>query len=519
MKKFLVLILTLAMGLSCVSSISTMTFAETVSAIDSSNSDDWLHADGNKIVDNYGNQVWLTGCNWFGFNTGTNVFDGVWSCNMKKAIDGIANRGFNFLRIPISTQLICEWSAGNPPKANVNEYVNPELTGLNSLQLFDAAIEDCKEAGIKVMVDIHSAKTDAMGHTYPLWYNDTFSTETWISALEWMTNRYKNNDTIVAFDLKNEPHGTAGYNDPAKVTMAKWDNSTDENNWKYAAEVCAKRILKINPNILIMVEGVETYPKAGKDYTAIDKFQQESNYYFNWWGGNLRGVKDYPVNLGEYQKQLVYSPHDYGPLVYKQNWFYDGFNGDTLYKDCWGDNWGYIQKDGIAPILIGEWGGFLDGGDNEKWMTDLRDYIIANKVSHTFWCYNANSGDTGGLVGYDFSTWDEKKYEFLKPALWHDENGKFIGLDHKINLGANGTHVGAGVIPTILYGDLNGDKLINSVDVALMKRYVLGVITSFPSADGLKAADVNGDGTINTVDYSLMKRFSLGIINKFPIDK
>jgi len=30
-------------------------------------------------------------------------------------------------------------------------------------------------------------------------------------------------------------------------------------------------------------------------------------------GGNLRGVRDYPIDLGKHQKQLVYSPHDYGP--------------------------------------------------------------------------------------------------------------------------------------------------------------------------------------------------------------
>ena len=29
--------------------------------------DDWLHVSGNKIYDMYGNEVWLTGANWFGF--------------------------------------------------------------------------------------------------------------------------------------------------------------------------------------------------------------------------------------------------------------------------------------------------------------------------------------------------------------------------------------------------------------------------------------------------------------------
>ncbi|MGN0660164.1 MAG: endoglucanase, partial [Oscillospiraceae bacterium] len=28
--------------------------------------DDWLHAEGDKLYDMYGNEVWLTGANWFG---------------------------------------------------------------------------------------------------------------------------------------------------------------------------------------------------------------------------------------------------------------------------------------------------------------------------------------------------------------------------------------------------------------------------------------------------------------------
>ena len=47
--------------------------------------DDWLHVENAKIVDKGGKEVWLTGVNWFGYNTGSGVFDGVWSCNLKKA--------------------------------------------------------------------------------------------------------------------------------------------------------------------------------------------------------------------------------------------------------------------------------------------------------------------------------------------------------------------------------------------------------------------------------------------------
>ena len=67
----------------------------------------------------------------------------------------------------------------------------------------------------------------------------------------------------------------------------------------------------------------------------------------------------------------------------------------------------------------------------------MRRLISENHLNHTFWCYNANSGDTGGLVLDDFSTWDEEKYAFVKEVLWL-EYGKFVGLDHKIALGENG---------------------------------------------------------------------------------
>jgi len=46
--------------------------------------DDWLHVnDKAEIVDKNGNPVWLTGINWFGFNTGTGFFDGVWMRNFQ----------------------------------------------------------------------------------------------------------------------------------------------------------------------------------------------------------------------------------------------------------------------------------------------------------------------------------------------------------------------------------------------------------------------------------------------------
>ena len=286
------------------------------SSIEFVQGDDWLTTDGNRIVDQNGTEVWLTGCNWFGYNTGSNIFDGVWSCNMREALESIADHGFNLLRIPMSAELLLQWKNGEYPQANFNHAYNPELESMNSLEIFDYALTICAANGIKVMIDIHTLPTDAMGHNLPLWYTDSMTVDDFYEALDWLSARYANNDTIIAYDLKNEPHGKASEPD-----HAIWNDSEDENNWRYVAQNAGNIILDNNPHALIVIEGVQIYPidPATNNFTSTN----DDDYYNSWWGGNLRAVADYPIDFGspERNAQIVYSPHDYGPAVYEQPWF------------------------------------------------------------------------------------------------------------------------------------------------------------------------------------------------------
>lgn len=67
--------------------------------------------------------------------------------------------------------------------------------------------------------------------------------------------------------------------------------------------------------------------------------------------------------------------------------------------------------------------------------------------------------------------------------------------------------------PEILYGDLNGDKSIDSIDLALMKKCVL------ENNQSIKAADLDGSGSVDAIDYSLIKKYLLGQITEFPAGK
>ncbi|MER7575771.1 cellulase family glycosylhydrolase [Streptomyces sp. NPDC126514] len=395
--------------------------------------DDWLHTKGNKIVDANGDEVWLTGANWFGFNAGERVFHGLWSGNITDITKSMADRGINIVRVPISTQLLLEWKNGQAAvPSGVNAFANPEIAGKTSLEVFDHWLALCKQYGIKVMLDVHSAEADNSGHVYPVWWKGTITSEDFYTAWEWVTARYKNDDTLVAMDVKNEPHGTA-----STSPRAKWDGSTDQDNFKHVCETAGKRMLATNPNLLVLCEGIEIYPKSGVSWTSTTG----TDYHSTWWGGNLRGVRDHPVDLGAHNDQLVYSPHDYGPLVHQQPWFTGDWNRTTLERDVWDPNWLYLHKENKAPLVIGEWGGFLDGGPNQKWMTALRDLIVEHRIHQTFWCLNPNSGDTGGLLLGDWKSWDEEKYALLKPALWQ-HGGKFVSLDHEVPLGGAASTTG-----------------------------------------------------------------------------
>lgn len=444
---------------TCTVGFSGSTLRQNLDAVAvDTNNDDWLHASGSRLYDKDGNEVWLTGANWFGLNCTENAPHGLYAAEADPFLKAVADHGINVIRFPISTELVVSWMNGTPNKvSSVQAWASAETgvgfnvdfleedgkTVKNSLEIFDMLIEKFKKYGLKCFIDIHSPHSDNSGHDYNLWYGKEtatagmITTDLWIESLVWLADYYSNDDTVLGYDLKNEPHGKGQEGDEA----AKWDDSTDENNWQYASTKCANAILKVNPNALIFIEGVEQSMSGAMagDYWGMPDRRDNSPYTGAWWGGNLRGVKDNPVVPDSGTSQIVYSPHDYGPSVYDQTWFAKDFTEQTLLDDYWYDTWAYINDQDIAPLLIGEWGGHMDDGKNQKWMCLLRDYMIKNHINHTFWCLNPNSGDTGGLLGSDFTTWDDNKYNLMEESLWQTQkSGKYIGLDHQMPLGDNG---------------------------------------------------------------------------------
>lgn len=71
---------------------------------------------------------------------------------------------------------------------------------------------------------------------------------------------------------------------------------------------------------------------------------------------------------------------------------------------------------------------------------------------------------------------------------------------------------------TFKYGDIDGNGKVDSIDFALLRKYILRIDKGFEYAHGAEAADVNGDGKINSIDFAHMRLYLLGQISAFPAE-
>ncbi|WP_242055589.1 MULTISPECIES: cellulase family glycosylhydrolase [Nostocales] len=354
-----------------------------------------LSTRGGKIVDAKGKRVLLKGVNWFGIETNTHAPHGLWKRDYKEMLAQIKQLGYNFIRLPYSVQAL---RSSNVSGIDFNIGSNKELEAKTPLEVMDLIIQECDRQGLLILLDSHRLNDERIPE---LWYGDGFSEADWINTWIKLAIRYKNQANVIGADLKNEPHG-----------KASWGTNKILTDWRLAAERVGNAILNVNPNWLIVVQGVENNVPG----------QKLKNY---WHGGNLEGVKDYPVRLSRRDK-LVYSAHEYGPGVYNQPYFsqknFPKNLSDTLgrrLRERWQTGFYYISRQNIAPILIGEFGGRLSDTISPEgiWQTKFVKYIREKKLSFAYWSWNPNSADTGGILKDDWQSVDIPKQQLLSQLL------------------------------------------------------------------------------------------------------
>ncbi|MBN2535444.1 MAG: cellulase family glycosylhydrolase [Spirochaetales bacterium] len=351
----------------------------------------------------------LTGVNWFGFETGDAVPHGLWARDYKSMLRQIKDLEFNCVRIPWANETLNK----SPRNITISEWVNDpytgqhginlDLAGKSSLEVMDKIIEEAGRLDLRIILDCHSRALDNY-RDETLWYTEQWPESRWISDWVFITERYLNNPAVVAFDINNEPHG--GLYGMGMKPPASWGYDVPDygdTNWKAAAERCASAIRQVNPDIIIIVQGVQ-------------ESSDGSNY---WWGSNHKDLKTYPLT-GVPASRLMFSVHEYGPSVAPQTWFEDPAFPDNL-DDVWRDRFWFIYEEDIAGLYIGEMGLKEEEAQNPsciayKWFTRWLSFA-GDKVHWTYWCWNPNSGDTGGILKDDWVKVNEVKYNLIKPYL------------------------------------------------------------------------------------------------------
>ncbi len=379
-------------------STGTTTGGTTTTDGGSSTGDGYLHTEGSQIVDSAGNTVKLTGVNWFGAEGYAFAPQGLWQDSYTHMMDQMKAEGFNTIRLPWSDAML----ANNQMPSGIDYSKNPDLAGKTALEVFDKIIDYADQTGMKIILDHHRSGDGASANENGLWYTDQYPESTMIANWKMLAQRYADNPSVIAADLHNEPHGSA-----------TWGDGNAATDWGAAAERIGDAIQTVNPNWLLIVEGVEK--------------SSEGTY---WWGGNLDGSKTDPIDFTVDHK-LVYSVHDYPPSLAGFGWFNDSDFPNNM-SDVWTDAWGYLIQNNVAPVLVGEFGTKLETTQDQQWLNALVKYmdgdwnldgksdLAAGKegASWTYWAWSPGSGDTGGIMTDDWTV-NSAKMDAISPAIFH----------------------------------------------------------------------------------------------------
>lgn len=336
-----------------------------------------LRTKGRSIVDANGRRFKLASVNWYGASDELFVVGGLNIQHRSVIADTIKRLGFNSVRLPYADELV----KANPKVADRMLSANPDLIGMHALDVFHAVTKSLTDAGIAVIINNHITSATWCCGADPCdagWANDHLgpicrikqTEEDWIRNWETIMLPHVDNPLVIGADLRNEVRGLWG-------TMP-W------SKWAAAAENCGNRLLRMNPDWLIVVEGTES-------------------------ANDVSGARHRPVKL-DVDNRLVYSAHAYA-------WSGWGSMGGRFLQRTYESfaetmrwNWGYLLEQDIAPVWVGELGAPHGPNlGNHNYWSNLFRYLKHMDADFGYWALNPrkprrNEAESYALVQDDYIT-------------------------------------------------------------------------------------------------------------------
>ncbi len=335
---------------------------------------------GNQVVDQRGNPVRLSCVYWQGLNAENHPLsnlDGPFT-GIPANVNAIARAGFNCVRIDFNNISLHDSAASAlllseldqvvaaSKKARVRVIVvdhdNEGNYGSNNGYTIDCAAQ--QQNGIWYDLGGASDGTDGcdnVGHTTQASYQSD-----WVS----IASRYAGNDTVIGYDLWNEP---LSYGD------STWGDGTDRDiHLMY--ETVGSAMLSKDPRKLIFAECPQNY--SGTLYNGT---------YGNAPWGDCTGVQNTPVvftvNGRTIKDKVIYDVHLYPDSVSGIASLFGGSSSSPAAIAAMNYSFGYLESKNIAPVWDGESGtGLSSNPDDQDWANMLDNYL------------NGKLGSQGGPV-------------------------------------------------------------------------------------------------------------------------
>lgn len=336
-----------------------------------------LRTRGRDVVDAKGKRFKLASVNWYGASDEQFIPGGLDIQHRSSIAEAIRRLEFNSVRLPYADETVVL----NPLIPAELLAANSDLLGKRALDVYEAVVNSLTEAGVAVIVNNHITQATWCCGINPCdaaWTNSYLrglcrvrqDEEQWIRNWETVMRPHVNNSLVIGADLRNEVRGLWG-------TM-KW------NRWRAAAEKAGNRLLKMQPDWLIVVEGTSS-------------------------SNDLAGVRGEPVVL-DVENRVVYSSHVYAWSGWGS---LEGRYAKRTYESfakSMEENWGYLIKKNIAPVWVGEFGAphSPDSADRNYW-DNLMEYLKMMDCDFAYWAINprkphGNESETYSILEDDWHT-------------------------------------------------------------------------------------------------------------------
>lgn len=395
-----------------------------------------LVIDGIKFRDG----VTLKGLNWFGFNNQQTMVDGLWIGGKAAATDfsTIVLRmkllGFNTIRLPFTflnlelptlskempcvveplSKIVRDVFGRNytvpplygPMPMPIDKVCNSYLPNGKTMDRFLWTIRQFVYNGFYVVLDYHPMATENHPYNVEKFGNAWFDLWNRIVRLPEFSKDIKGR---ILIDLMNEP-------DSMNIGWTRYGNIPGTKDLYLTT---MDRLSKIG-DPLFLIEGTG-----------------QTGYKLSWGNGfvvNSTLIKEYKLSdprpffnellKKPYLNRVIISPHLYGPTISKDNDFYKGKGLWNRLNNSFGELYqrGYCHEGRCKKfaVVLGEFGSFFNDQRDIDYYNDMAIWFskhMGGNKNWIFWCYNENSGDTGGIVGKNWYDLEWGKLEWLRRKM------------------------------------------------------------------------------------------------------